>query len=374
MSTPFCPIHGSYDITQDECPGCVIERAFGTPSSEKKGKVTKGWTFPFAQSVHFSSIFADADVRPTDENQIRVIIEGDADLVDGAQVNQEDSAVIIKAPIPFKPGTFTLDTISSIFSQGGSVINMVHIGSLESAGRLIIDNREVDQDRKIQLTIEVPHNITLTLRGLYGTCHVGRVDGFLTINKSQGEVFVDSTQNLTLNSSGNHKVEIGEITGGEAVITNTGNGQVSILKGNTSQLHVTNKGNSKMSFGCSAIRNHLYCYGNGHITVSSAGGGSVDIINDGNGKVTITSGEASDVEIVNEGNGKVLFGGTAHQANLRCFGNGSITISDVRGDTLKAKVEGNGNITVDSGEVSSFDKHISGNGSVTFKDITYRRK
>lgn len=376
MSTKFCPLHGSYDKSEASCPSCQLsDLAAVSNSTTKKGTHSKIWGFPLAQSLHLGTLFAEVNVIPTDKQQIRVMIEGDFELVESAQVTREDSAVIIKAPIPFKPGTYIPHKVNQrIFNFGGTIINSVQSVSIASSGQIIIDNREVDQERKLRLTIEVPHNITLTLRGLYGTCRIGRVDGFLTINKSQGEVFVESTQHLRLESSGNQLVEIGEITGGEVVITNSGNGPVSILKGSTSQLHATSRGNGNMSLACSAKRNHLYCYENGNISVFAADGGSVDIVNKGNGKVTIASGEATKVDIVNDGNGQVRFDGTARQANLRCYGNGSITISEVRGDTLKAKVEGNGNITVDSGEVSSFDKNVSGNGSITFKGITYRRK
>lgn len=168
MSTKFCPLHGSYDKSNEMCPTCRLNNQATVPDFTAKLDIhSKSWTFPFATALHLNRIFAEVHVIPTNSSQIKVVIKGDSELIKAAELSTQDVAVIIKAPIPFKPGTYIPHNVNQPFINiGGKTYTSIQSVSFVSSGQIIIDNREVDQDRKLKLTVEVPHNITLTLRGL----------------------------------------------------------------------------------------------------------------------------------------------------------------------------------------------------------------
>lgn len=249
----FCPVCGARQRPQLE----------PTPGRVETFSVTE---------VIISEMLASVDVVPTDRNDVQVTIGGDEAMKRKARLDVAGSALKISCELPFVDGG------SRNFGRrmGGSFVGgSVVIGGMTSSvvvsgtsiinGVVYVDGQEVDMDRKLKITVEVPKGTTIKVGKLLGKAFVGDTEGDLII-KIAGvtEVVAGKVKNATIRISGSGSAHIREAKGAvQARIS--GSGKVTIDGGTSESLNASISGSGSIQHGGTAKTAQLDISGSGSI-------------------------------------------------------------------------------------------------------------
>lgn len=287
-------------------------------------------------SIAFDDVFGQVamTVDPRAE-YVQIKGYGDAEVLDKLTVDPRGGHMAITGWLPFKPGSassggssrgqynvfrgsvFGSNVVSgdSVIMSGGTIIS--GSGNVSSGGRnmLIINGREVDQERKILLVMTIPPRMTLRLGGLYGLIGIGgSSDGILTLDMSGStDAYVKAARAMAATLSGSGDLEAGPIQGGFNInLTGSGDTEVQSV-GGEAQVLLTGSGSVTIEEGVSTS-------GSFNLT------GSGDLKHSG----TITG----DATAMLTGSGKIKLARVHGHCRPHITGSGSVTVN---GQKYKAK-------------------------------------
>ncbi len=284
-------------------------------------------------SIAFDNVFGQVamTVDPLAE-YVQIKGFGDAEVLDKLLVDPRGGHMAITGWLPFKPGGTSFGSSSqyNVFSGSGNVFGsdvVVNEGSMIVSGRggsivsgsgmisnggrsqLIINGREVDQDRKILLVMVIPPRMVLRLGGLYGLIGTGgSSDGVLTLDmEGSTDVYVKAARAMTVMHTGSGDIETGPIAGDlNLQITGSGDADIDSVGGNA-QVLLTGSSDITIDRGVST---------SGSFTLTGSGG-----IKHGG---TITG----DATAVLTGSGKIKLNRVTGRCTPHITGSGHITVND----------------------------------------------
>lgn len=265
-------------------------------------------------------MLAQAAIVPSRTGQITVGLAGGDDAMFAAlQGRVEAGRLHLDGELPFKPGSGGGGFNSyggNVFAGGGSFSSMTIVNGRVSGGggsTFIINGREVDLERGMQLVIAAPVSVNVVVRDLVGA--VGITDTL------DGNVDFSPSFHASLVAG-----QVGHLAGD---VTGSGSAEVRHVAGDA-ELEVS---------------------GSGQFYLGGVDGGVQARIS-GSGSVTIAGGTSRSLRARVSGSGSIRHDGTVMgSADLKVSGSGSIS---------SRKVEG------------GFDQKVTGSGTISVNGQTYR--
>lgn len=279
-------------------------------------------------SISFEDVFGQVAMTVDPRAQyVQIKGFGDAEVLDKTTVDPRGGHMAITGWLPFKPGGSSHGHSSrqrnvfrgnvfgsgmsisgdSVVMSGGSIISGSGSVSINGRSQLIINGREVDQDRKILLVMTIPPRMALRLGGLYGLIGIGgSPDGVLTLGMSGStDAYVKAARAMSVNLTGSGDLEAGPIAGGFS----------------------------------------LQLVGSGDVEVDSVGG-EAQVVLTGSGDVDIDGGTSTSGSFTLSGSGEIKHGGTiTGDAAATLTGSGKIKLNRVNG-RCSPHVSGSGSVVV----------------------------
>lgn len=265
--------------------------------------------------IVFGQMLAQVAIVPMPIDSINLIsYDGDEEMLRALRSRVEGRTLKLEGQIPFKPGG-SRHSFGSGMVFGDLTISGGSFSSYSSGNGdvIVINGREVDLDRAIQLVLMVPSTMDLKFCELIGAVGItDHLDATLDFSQSvRADLKASSVQSLIGDISGSGKVTL------ESVVEDA----------------------------------ELEISGSGSFNVGSVGG-VVQAKITGSGNIVVNGGSSSRLRASVSGSGNVWHNGTVTgDARLRVSGGGHVTAAHVNGE-------------VDSG--------VTGTGSVTANGHTYR--
>jgi len=264
--------------------------------------------------ITLGRMLAQVAIIPTNVNQITLIgYGGDERMMAAVKGRVEGSTLKFDGDIPFKSGGGHNSFGHSRFGNNAFVGGNITIGngsftSFSSSGggdMIVLDGREVDLERAIQLVLMVPTTMNVKVGGLIGAVGItDHLDAELDFSPSiRAELSASSVRSLIGDLSGSGKVTLGNVI-------------------EDADLEITGSG----SFRVNTI------------------GGKITARVTGSGNIVVEQGTSRILRASVTGSGQVRHGGTVDTARLSVTGSGHILAANVRGD-VDHDITGSGTIT-----------------------------
>lgn len=285
----------------------------GLPTSHPR--INRSWSPREVHTIKLGTMLGQVAIMPQQTDRVSLVgYGGDELMINHLRANVQGGVLYVEGELPFKPGH------SGGFGNGsynvfgdGIVITggSVHIGgSFSSGGRggqrmLIVNGREVDLSRYIQLALIVPVGINVRIGDMVGAVGIGpNLGGTLDFSaRFDTHVFAYDVTELT-----------GEVSG-------QGHAEVQSVR-DSADIHVS---------------------GQGDFVLGSVGG-KFDAHVSGQGNIRVGGGNSRSMRARVSGQGSIGHHGTVlGSATLKVSGMGSINAFRVSGD-VDARVTGMGQI------------------------------
>jgi hypothetical protein len=270
------------------------------------------------RKIVLGRMLAQVAIVPMDVPQPSLVgYDGDEQMLAAVKGNVAGTTLTLKGEIPFKAGGAHNPFGSNVFMGGNVTITGGSFSSFSSSGgsggTIILDGREVDLDRSIQLVLIIPKTTNIKVSGLIGAVGItDYLDAELDFSPSiRAELVASGVKSL-----------IGDLSG----------------SGKASLTSVTEDADLEVS-------------GSGTFTIGEVAG-NVDAKVSGSGNVTISRGTSLKFRGSVSGSGNVSHYGTVRgNARLRVSGSGNAVATRVDGEV---------------------DRSVTGSGQVTVNGTTYR--
>jgi len=225
-----------------------------------------------ATEVVISEMLATVMVVPANRSNVQVTIGGDEEMKRKARVDVAGSALKISCELPFVDGS---SRKSSRRGGGAFVGGSVVIGGMSSSvcfsgtsiinGVVYINGREVDMDRELKVTVEVPKGTTIKVGKLLGKAVIGDTEGNLVVKiKGVTVISAGKVRDVAIRISGSGSARIREATGAvQARIS--GSGSVVVDGGTCESLNASISGSGSIHHGGAAKTAQLDVSGSGNI-------------------------------------------------------------------------------------------------------------
>ena len=272
--------------------------------------------------VKLGEMYAQVAVVPTDTDTVTVAAGGDNELANTLTSTVKQSTLHLESELPFKDGAtgntvstganIVMGTISDMTIVNGVITNF----SGSNGSTTIINGREVDTERGIQVVVYLPRHMTIYVGDVYGTVAI--------VKPHDGDLIFAPTSQCDLQTDDVH----GDV---EIDLSGSSQGDIGRVKG-SADVDVS---------------------GSGSVNFNAVEGAFVAQIS-GSGDATIAEGTTSRMRASVSGSGDIQVHSTVtNDARLRVSGSGKITVREVGGDV---------------------DTNVSGSGTITANGERYRRR
>lgn len=262
--------------------------------------------------LKLGQMYAQIAVVPTDTDSITVAAGGDNKLADALTATVKQSTLHLESDLPFKPEA-TSNTISmgSNIVRGNisdmTIVNGVVTNMSGSNGNTtIVNGRELDTERGIQVVVYLPRHMKIHVKEVYGDVNIIKPhnNDLIFTPATQCNLQTDDLDgDVEIGISGSSQANIGRVAGG---------------------VDVGISGSASINF--------------------TSVDGAMNAQISGSASVTIAGGTTSRMRAIVSGSGSIQALGTiTNDARLRVSGSGNITARQVDGD-LDTTVNGSGMI------------------------------
>ncbi|MDB5185342.1 MAG: hypothetical protein JWN38_1150 [Candidatus Saccharibacteria bacterium] len=268
------------------------------------------------RTIVLDTMLAQVAVLPQQTDQVTLVVYGGDDEMIGRLVPVVTNGVLtLKGDLPYKPGSASQNMRGGNVFIGGNVT--ISGGSFSSVDNnvLIINGREVDLERAMQLVLMVPQGINLKVRGLVGAVGVGpglggEIDFSASLNT---RLFANDATSLTGDVAGSGSAEV-LLVDGDVDVEISGSGRFNIGQ-------ATGKIEAKIS-------------GSGRVTIAGGRSRSLRASVSGSGKITHQGSLVGDARLRVSGSGKIEVGTVGGELDHNISGSGKITAN---GQTYKSR-------------------------------------
>lgn len=286
----------------------------GLPASQPR--INQSWKSHEVQTINLGTMLGQVGIMPQQTDHVSLAgFGGDEQMIGRLRAVVNNGVLDIEGELPFKPGQSGGFGNGSYSTSGNSVIitgGSVHIGggSFSASGNggqrmLIVNGREVDLSRHIQLAIVVPIGTNIRVGDMVGAVGIGpNLGGALDFNvRFDTHLFAYDVTEFT-----------GEVRG-------QGRAEVQSIQ-ESADIRVS---------------------GQGDFIIGSVGG-DLDARVSGQGNIHVGSGNSRSMRARVSGQGSIVHRGTVlGSAKLNVSGQGNINADRVSGD-VDARVTGMGSI------------------------------